>query len=720
MQLVVARRRADDAFGRGMRLAVEITTCTPFRTGIGYYTEHLVDALVATRRDGDEVILLSNRAPAPELEGRWAPYLRVKGPLVRAAWMQVGAPALLEASRADVALFPNYAAPLASPCPTIVVVHDLAVLRLPQHATLQKRLLMAPMLRQVAKTASVIGTVSATSRQDIVEWLGVPENRIALLPGAAHPSCSPARADAVSAVRARHGLLRPYVLTVGTLEPRKGLLTLLHAFDQLRAAGNRCDLVVVGGRGWKDAGLVRELEARGRDGGVHWLGYVSESELSALYTGAELFAFTPALEGFGLPLVEAMACGAPTLASDIPALREVAGDVARFVPPGDHSAVAAAIAEELQDVSGLAARGARGVTRARLFSWTRTADALWARARTVGPSRVRHASIRRTPSFDGKDPLPPPLDPPPASVTAEEWALLAAVVYADLFDSPLPIAHALAAAMGVRLDEAKLRRLANGARLCSRLTLHPKGFLVLAGREALVDPMPERAQLTRALLDRHAATLRLLAILPFVRALVVSGGVAHLNVGARSDIDLFVVAKGERAYSAYTMLFLATTLTRTRRIICPNYIVDERELCIAYHRDLFTAHQLVSARAYSGQATYEDLCRANEAWVHGFFPSFLVAPGAEAQGRSALQQVMEVTLRPIAPALEGLLRWGWRARLRRHAATAKHADVVLGDGVLKLHLSDYRARVLARFADRLDRLRTELDEGRERGASADA
>ena len=132
-----------------MRLAVEITTCMPRRTGIGYYTEHLVDALLATMGRNDDVVLISNREPAPELALRWAPHLRRSGPDVRAAWMQVGAPRLLAEAEADVAVFPNYAVPLASPCPTIVIVHDLAVLRMPDHATLQKRLLWRPMLEQV-------------------------------------------------------------------------------------------------------------------------------------------------------------------------------------------------------------------------------------------------------------------------------------------------------------------------------------------------------------------------------------------------------------------------------------------------------------------------------------------------------------------------------------------------------------------------------------------
>ncbi len=314
-----------------MRLAVEITTCTPLRTGVGYYAEHVVDALLETRRAGDEVVLLSNRPPAPELAERWAPHLHVSGPSVRAVWMQTAVPRLLADTGADLGVFPNYAAPLASPCPTLVVVHDLAVLRMPHFFTARKRFLSRPMMSLVMATAPVIGTVSETSQRDIVGLLGVRPERVALLPGAAHPSCRPASADQVASVRARHGLARPYVLTVGTLEPRKDLPTLLRAFDRLGTETDH-DLVVVGGRGWKDGRLVRALESReGRH--VRWLGYVPESDLAALYTGADLFVLAPTLEGFGLPLLEAMACGTPVIATDVAALREVGGDAAQFVPP---------------------------------------------------------------------------------------------------------------------------------------------------------------------------------------------------------------------------------------------------------------------------------------------------------------------------------------------------------------------------------------------------
>ena len=692
-----------------MRLAVEITTCTPERTGIGYYTEHLVDGLLETLRPGDDLVLLSNRPPAPELAARWAPYIHLSGPGVRAVWMQAAVPQLLADTGADVAVFPNYAVPLASPCPTIVVVHDLAVLHMPHHSTLQKRLLMGPMLNQVAKTAQVVATVSAASQRDIVQRLGVRAERTAVFPGAAHPSCSPASHGRVAITRARYGLSRPYLLTVGTLEPRKDLFTLLRAFDRLQKDGEARELVVVGGRGWKDRALVRALEERAGKG-VRWLGYVHEGDLAALYTGADLFAFSPELEGFGLPLLEAMACGAPVIASDIAALREVGGDVARYVPVGDDAGFARVIAEELRDPAKLARRAAAGPERARTFSWRRTAEALWARAHVTGPSRYRAAPPESGPRLvNAPTALPPPVEPVPPALSAEEWGLLAAVVYADLFDSPLPIAHAISASMGFVLDHAKLRRLAATPALAARVTLHPDGFLVLRGREHLVAEMPEREIMTRALLGRHEVTLAMLSKLPFVRGLVISGGVAHRNVTARADIDLFVITARGHVYTAYTMLFLATTLTGSRRIICPNYLVDESELGISFHRDLFTAHQLVSARSLSGYPAYAAWCEANEAWVRRFFPSFAARPATspETSKRATTQAVLETALAPAASLLEATLRFAWRFRLRSRAANATHADLVLGDGVMKLHLSDYRARVLQRFAVRLDALRGE-------------
>jgi glycosyltransferase involved in cell wall biosynthesis len=709
-----------------MKLAVEITTCTAERTGVGYYTEHVVDALMATRGPGDEVVLLSNRAPAPKLARRWASNLRVRGPSVRMLWMQSEVPRLLDDEGADVGLFPNYQVPLAAPCPTIVVVHDLAILRTPQHFTPRKRVLMRAMLRHAVAAASIVGTVSEASRRDILALLDAPAERVPVFRAAAHPSCRPAAPGVVAEVRARHGLHDPYVLTVGTLEPRKNLPTLLRAFDRLDAAAPPCDLVVVGPRGWLDRPLLRQIESRARTGSrrVRWLGYVSESDLVALYTGAELFALASTLEGFGLPLLEAMACGTPVVASDVPALREVGGDVPTFVPATDEAAFARAIERLLAGGERKAAALDAGLVRSQRFSWAATAREIWATARAVAAERERTVTVVRRERPRATDvPAVRPVHPSPSVLEAREWGLLAAIVYADLFDSPLPVEEASRAAPGNVVHEADIRRLVEGPHLRRVITLHASGNLTLAGREHLVDAMPERMALTRELLERNRAMLRALSALPFVRSISLSGGVAHRNPGNRPDVDLFVVAARGRAYTAYTMLFLATKLGGRRRVICPNYLVDEDELAIAYHHDFFTAHQLLSSRPFSGYPTYVALCRANEAWVRRFFPAF--APRAAVQaagspesglappaGRFPLQVAAERALAADRGMMERFLRWAWRVRLRRRAVGARAPGVVLGQGILKLHLSDYRQRTLERFGARLAALRAELEEAR--------
>jgi len=310
-----------------MRLAVEITTCTAQRAGIGYYTEHLVDALLATRAPDDEVVLIGNCKLGLDVTQKWAGRLHIGGVPIRYVWMQSDAARMLREVRADFAVFPNYLAPLGSPCPYLNIVHDLALMRTPEFFNTRKRVMVQALLPIVSQSAAAVGTVSEASRRDVVAMLSVPEHRIVMLNGAPHPSCRPSTPEEIERVRERYRLTRPYVLSVGTLEPRKNLPMLLQAFDRLLArtgtASADLDLVTVGGRGWRDSHLRAELERRLPTGRVHAIGYVPEEDLVALYGGAEVLAYPSHFEGFGLPALEAMACGTPVVASDISALREV-------------------------------------------------------------------------------------------------------------------------------------------------------------------------------------------------------------------------------------------------------------------------------------------------------------------------------------------------------------------------------------------------------------
>jgi len=695
-----------------MRLAVEVSTCSAERTGIGYYTEHFVDALLATRAPGDELVLINNGKPAPELYDRWRDQLRIGGVPVRAIWMQRDVNRLLTENGADFALFPNYLAPINVVCPFANVVHDLAIIRRPEFFNFGKLALQRPLLPLVVRRAAAVGTVSQASARDIIELLGVPEHRVLMLPGAPHPACGVPSESEIARVRAQYGLKRRYVVSVGTLEPRKNLPTLLRAFDRLRARTGTptadLDLVVIGGRGWRDKELRAEIATRLASGRLHTLGYVPENDLVALYGGAEVLAYPSHFEGFGLPVVEAMACGTPVVTTDVPALREVSGSAAVLVPLGDEVALADAVATFVSDPELRAAARARGLARAATFSWEGSAERLWRFAReTVGTRRSAYTHTTATTSTSTSTSTltsTSRLTSTMGAIGEEDpaWAILATVVYADMFDAPITVEEVARTCLGARLTPADVRAKVTAAPLGDLLTLDPSGAITLRGREELVGRREDGIRRTAELLERHEKVIGALASLPFVRMLALSGGTAHRNARGGDDIDLFVVATAGRAYTAYTMLFLASYLTRRRGILCPNYLVDEKHLRIAYHHDLFTAHQAISLVPIAGLETFDAFVRANETWVRQFYPAYLPrAPGAKLAS-SPLQRVAERALGwTLGDEIERLLSVGWRFHLGRRAASAPRPDLVLDPGILKLHLSDHRRRVLDTFADRL-------------------
>jgi glycosyltransferase involved in cell wall biosynthesis len=679
-----------------VKLAVEVTTCTADRAGVGYYAEHLADALIASAGPGDEVVLIGNRAVAPELADRWAGRLHVSGGCHRYLWMQRDAPRLLESTGADLALFPNYLAPLASPCPYVTVVHDLAIYRTPQFFRLAKRAVLGRLLPIVTRGAAAVATVSEASRADVRDLLGVPEDRILMLPGAPHPACRPADPAAIAAIRARHGLCRPYILTVGTLEPRKNLPLLLRAFDRLLAQPDgqtACDLVVIGGEGWGDGPLRAELARRLPSGRVHVLGYVPQEALVALYGGAIAMAYPSHFEGFGLPVVEAMACGAPVVVTDVPALREAAGGAAGLVPPDDDAALADALRSLIADPGAREQARARGLQRAARLSWAAPAQRLWTFARQARGART----------------APPRTAPPaprgPAGADPRDWAIAMTVAYADVFDAAISVDELARGCLGARVDAAEVRRRAARRPLSDLLAVHDGGLVTRRGREALAARRADGIARTAALLHRHRRVIAGLASLPYVRMLALSGGTAHQNARGGDDIDLFVVTAVGRVFTAYTLLFLATRLTRTRGIVCPNYLVDEANLQIAFHHDLFTAHQALALVPVAGLPTFARFVDGNREWVQAHYPGYVPRPPASAAVATArAQRWAERALDAGGAALEQALGTVWRYRLGRRAARAHRADVVLSGGVLKMHLSDHRRRVLASFAQRLDDL----------------
>lgn len=358
-----------------MRIALDGTTLRPGRTGVGYYTEHLLHHL-AREASGDEVIVVSNRtidtsAPLP-------PRVRVAAgyafPL-RLPWMQLVAPRMLDELDADVAHFTNSVVPLASPIPTVVTIHDMSLTLYPQYHPVRRVLLNRPLVHLAARRVDAIIAVSHSARRDILRLYNVPPDRVRVVHEAAAPAFTPIADRArLADARRRYGLPDRFILYVGTIEPRKNLPRLIEAFARrVRSGDVPHALVCVGRYGWRARDVDRTIERLGVGRAVRFIGYVPFADLPAIYNLAEIFVFPSLHEGFGLPVIEAMACGVPVVVGRNSSLIEIAGDAADAVDPLDIDALGDAIVRLARDPAARTARRRRGLERAQAFSWRRAA-----------------------------------------------------------------------------------------------------------------------------------------------------------------------------------------------------------------------------------------------------------------------------------------------------------------------------------------------------------
>jgi len=264
-----------------------------------------------------------------------------------AVWYPLGLPRRSRAARLELLHCPTFRAPLRSTIPAVVTVHDVAVLRFPEVFNRWTRAYSRLAVPRAVGAADAVIAVSEFTKNELIELLAIPPDRIRVIPNAPDETFTPEGAAAAG----------EYLLAVGTLEPRKNLPALVEA-----AQRSRLELRVVGRRGWGNVELNGD--------GVRWLGEVPDTELASLYRGALCAAYISLYEGFGLPVLEAMACGTPVVTSAGSAMEEVAGPAAVLVDPRDPEAIAAGIGQALRRREELAQLG---LERARGFSWAKVA-----------------------------------------------------------------------------------------------------------------------------------------------------------------------------------------------------------------------------------------------------------------------------------------------------------------------------------------------------------
>ncbi len=370
-----------------MRLALNIEQLL-YRPpgGIGRYTAELARLLPEPDPDGGErieVVPFVARHRRGDIDAALGAFgladlepvsLLVPRPVLYDTWNVLGVPPLgflhPLLRNVDVVHAPSLAVPPRSGAPLVVTAHDAATLVFPETYPRRGRWFHSRGFRATARRADLVITPTRAAAEEIVAHTAIDSDRLRVVAhGVEQRQVS---AGIVDATRSTLGLGdRPYVLWVGTLEPRKNLPLLLEAFAAVVRAGLPEQLVIVGPPGWSGGPRAVGVAAEGLGDRVVFTGAVRDDRLAALYRGASLFAFPSQHEGFGLPVLEAMAQSAPVVCSDIPVLREVGGSAARYVPPTDAGAWGETLVELLGDDSARARMAAAGREWASRFTWAR-------------------------------------------------------------------------------------------------------------------------------------------------------------------------------------------------------------------------------------------------------------------------------------------------------------------------------------------------------------
>ena len=360
-----------------MHIAIDAHSVGTQLAGNETYAVNLIEALAQIDRVNQYTIYVTKNEAVDRFANRW-PNFQVKRTLPHTPLVRIPLTLAAELRRNPVeVLHVQYTAPPFAPCPIVSTIHDLSFEHLPETFTRRSRTQLRLTVRGTARRAAVILTLSEFSRRDIIETYAVDPERVLVTPAAAPPNFAPVENETeLKDIRERYGIKANYLLSLGSIQPRKNLARLIEAYALLRTsrAGDQLpQLVIAGKRGWLDNEIQRAAQRENRNESIKFIGYVPEKDLPALYSAAICFVYPSFFEGFGLPVLEAMQCGTPVIAGNRTSLPEVAGAAALLFDPFDAGALAEAIERIIHNPDTRAELRVKGLERARIFSWTATA-----------------------------------------------------------------------------------------------------------------------------------------------------------------------------------------------------------------------------------------------------------------------------------------------------------------------------------------------------------
>ncbi|MBE0428827.1 MAG: glycosyltransferase family 4 protein [Thermoleophilia bacterium] len=358
-----------------MRIGIDLSVIQSTKSGVDWYTHHVIKEIMGLLAPHEHLCLFANRETGFEKEAAGHPQVSVVRGHFRyqEPWRQLMLPALLRKHQIDVCFFTNFVLSVFAPCPMVLTIHDLSFKLFPRTHSLRNVVWARSLVPVSTWRAGHIIVDSNNTKLDLLTVMGVRESKISVVHLGASELYTPDPEPEDEEVLAHYGIVKPYVLYVGTLEPRKNLPMLIRSFDRVARTRSDLHLVLAGRRGWMAQAIFDELERRDLLGRVHITGYVKDENLPALYRQAAVFAYPSLYEGFGLPPLEAMSSGTPVIVSKSSSLPEVVGDAGLYVNPLDAEELGRAIESVVSDPALAGSLREKGLNRSRQFSWKKTA-----------------------------------------------------------------------------------------------------------------------------------------------------------------------------------------------------------------------------------------------------------------------------------------------------------------------------------------------------------
>lgn len=357
-----------------MRIAIDASTIST-QGGPRTYVLGLIDALMRIDQENEYVIFYNDQEHLGRYPRAKELVLPGKNPLARLWREHVLLPGACAREQVDLLHCPKSAIPFFSPCPVVVTLHDLIPVKHPELEKWAAHQYWKLHIPWAARKSAFVITISQWAKQEIMAAYGVPEERIGVIMQSFEPAMLlPRDPDQGKTIRQKYGLTDGYILYVGTIQPRKNLLSLIEAYARLKQQMHDVPKMVIAGRkGWLYESLFARISELGLTADILFTGFVSDEDLPFIFDGAALFAYLSLLEGFGRPPLEAMACGVPVVTSNSTAIPEVVGDAGITVSPTDIDGIAKALKRVLADELLAGQLREMGKKRAALFSWDRAA-----------------------------------------------------------------------------------------------------------------------------------------------------------------------------------------------------------------------------------------------------------------------------------------------------------------------------------------------------------